>query len=91
MVSLTLVAFEFVRSPQTAMRARGFAAAAFLMLVVLTLFVVARILGGRGPGHVSRRQARRLARASMRDTTRFATRHDSSAVIDAAPTQTGDS
>jgi phosphate transport system permease protein len=61
------------------------------MLVVLTLFVVARILGGRGPGHVSRRQARRLARASMRDTARFANRHDTSAVIDTAPTQAGDS
>ena len=70
-VSLSLAAFEFIKSPQPAMVARGFATAAFLLLVVLFLFVVARIVGGHGPGHVSKRQARRLARASARDVTRF--------------------
>jgi phosphate transport system permease protein len=91
MVSLPLVAFAFVNSPQPAIIARGFAAAAFLLLVVLALFAVARVIGGRGPGHLSGRHARRLARSSLRDIARFTTRHDSSAVIDTAPTQTGDS
>lgn len=71
-VSLSLAAFEFIKSPQPAMVARGFATAAFLMLVVLFLFVIARFIGGHGPGHVSKRKARRLARASSRDVTRFA-------------------
>jgi len=71
MVSLPLAAFEFVRSPQPALVARGFATAAVLMVVVLILFVVARIFGGRGPGHVSRAQARRIARRSSRDLARF--------------------
>jgi len=71
MVSLPLAAFEFVRSPQPALVARGFATAAVLMVVVLALFVVARVLGGRGPGHVSKRQGRRIASRSARDLARF--------------------
>ena len=70
-VSLSLAAFQFVASPQPAMIARGFATAAFLMLVVMFLFVVARIIGGHGPGHVGKRQARRNARQSARDVARF--------------------
>jgi len=73
MVSLPLAAFEFVRSPQPALVARGFATAAVLMVVVLGLFIVARILGGRGPGHVSKGQARRIASRSARDLARFET------------------
>lgn len=71
MVSLPLATFEFVKSPQPALIARGFATAAFLMVVVLGLFVIARILGGHGPGHVSKRQATRLRRASAKDLARF--------------------
>lgn len=71
MVSLPLAAFEFVRSPEPALIARGFATAAVLMVLVLCLFVAARIFGGRGPGHVSSRQARRRARRSARDLARF--------------------
>ncbi len=78
MVSLPLAAFEFVQSPQRAMVARGFATAAFLMLVVLGLFVLARVLGGRGPGHVSRRQAARIRRQSARDVARFRSRASAS-------------
>jgi phosphate transport system permease protein len=70
-VSLSLAAFEFIKSPQPAMVARGFATAAFLMMVVLFLFVIARIVGGHGPGHVTKRQARRIARQSARDVARF--------------------
>ncbi|WP_446041787.1 phosphate ABC transporter permease PstA [Streptomyces sp. SID1121] len=72
MVSLPLAVFSFVKSPEPTMIARGFGAAAVLMALVLILFAVARVLGGRGPGRQTRRQARRTARASARDVRRFA-------------------
>ncbi|WP_336114010.1 hypothetical protein [Streptomyces sp. PTD9-10] len=75
MVSLPLAVFNFVKSPQPAMIARGFGAAAVLMALVLVLFAIARVIGGRGPGHQSKRQARRAARASRRDADRFADLH----------------
>lgn len=74
MVSLPLAAFEFVQSPEPAMVARGFATAAVLMIVVLVLFAIARVVGGRPAGRVSGRQARRLAARSARDAERFALR-----------------
>lgn len=74
MVSLPLAAFEFIKSPQPAMVARGFATAAFLMIVVLVLFGLARAVGGRGPGHLSRRQQRSIARASASDLRRMSAR-----------------
>ncbi|MYV46147.1 phosphate ABC transporter permease PstA [Streptomyces sp. SID2888] len=75
MISLPLAVFTLVKSPEPAYIARGFGAAAVLMALVLVLFAVARVIGGRGPGHLSRRQARRAARASRRDTARFAELH----------------
>ncbi|MFF4565933.1 phosphate ABC transporter permease PstA [Streptomyces sp. NPDC001435] len=75
MISLPLAVFNFVKSPEPTMIARGFGAAAVLMALVLVLFAIARIIGGRGPGHQSKRQARRSARASRRDTARFAELH----------------
>jgi len=74
MNSLPLAAFTFVASGRPDLIARGFATAAFLLLVVLGLFAIARVLGGRGPGHVSPRQARRLARQSARDIGRYVER-----------------
>lgn len=71
MVSLPLAVFNFVKSPQPTMIARGFGAAAVLMALVLVLFVIARVIGGRGPGHQTKRQARRTARASRHDLARF--------------------
>jgi phosphate transport system permease protein len=71
MVSLPLVAYELVRTGIRPFVERGFAAAAFLLLVVVALFVVARIIGGRGPGQVTAWQARRIRRASRRDLERF--------------------
>lgn len=73
-VSLPLATFEFVKSPQPSMIARGFGTAATLLLLVLVLFVLARAIGGRGPGHLTRRQQARRARASARDLARFAGR-----------------
>lgn len=71
MVSLPLATFEFVRSPQQELVARGFATAAVLMVVVLILFALARIIGGRPAGSVNRRQARRLATRSAKDLARI--------------------
>jgi phosphate transport system permease protein len=47
MVSLPLAIFQFVKSPEPTMIARGFGTAAVLMFIVLALFVVARIIGGQ--------------------------------------------
>ncbi|MET9081610.1 phosphate ABC transporter permease PstA [Streptomyces sp. NPDC004237] len=75
MVSLPLAVFNFVKSPEPTMIARGFGSAAVLMALVLILFAIARVIGGRGPGHQSKRQARRAARSSRRDAQRFAELH----------------
>ncbi len=74
MVSLPLQVFDFVRSPEPTMVARGFGAAAVLLVLVLTLFLVARALGGRAPGDLSARQRRAARVASERDERRFAMR-----------------
>jgi phosphate transport system permease protein len=74
MVSLPLATFEFVKSPQPAMIARGFGTAAVLLVLVLVLFVVARVIGGRGPGELTRRATHRRVVASRRDQQRFAQR-----------------
>ncbi|MEI8238744.1 MAG: phosphate ABC transporter permease PstA [Actinomycetota bacterium] len=75
MVSLPLAAFEFVRSPQPALIARGFATAAFLMFLVLVLFSLARMVGGRPAGRLSKRQAKRAAVHSRKDLARFEASH----------------
>ncbi|MEV6175137.1 phosphate ABC transporter permease PstA [Streptomyces sp. NPDC051954] len=74
MVSLPLVTFEFVKSPEPTVISRGFGTAALLMALVLTLFIAARIIGGRGPGQLTRRQEHRRVLASKRDARRFADR-----------------
>jgi phosphate transport system permease protein len=71
MMSLPLATFEFVRSPQPTLIARGFATAAVLMVLVLILFTIARILGGRPAGRLSKRQARRAAKQSAHDLKRI--------------------
>lgn len=71
MVSLPLVAFNFTKAPESSFVARGFGTATVLLVLVLLLFVVARIIGGRGPGELSRGQQRRRARASLEDLARF--------------------
>ncbi|MET7949691.1 phosphate ABC transporter permease PstA [Micromonospora sp. NPDC005324] len=73
-VSLPLFVFDAIRRPDALMIARGFGAAAVLMALVLLLFVLARLLGGRAPGQLSRGQRRRRALASRRDALRFARR-----------------
>ncbi|MGW7523310.1 phosphate ABC transporter permease PstA [Streptomyces sp. NPDC054783] len=73
-ISLPLATFDLVRSPQPAYIARGFGAAALLMALVLLLFVAARIIGGRGPGELTRSQQHRRVLASRRDAERMAAR-----------------
>jgi len=82
MVSLPLATFEFVKSPEPTMIARGFGTAAVLMLLVLILFIVARIIGGRGPGNLSKSQVKRRAKRSRADSQRF-TKRESARVASA--------
>ncbi|WP_040477676.1 phosphate ABC transporter permease PstA [Longispora albida] len=70
-VSLPLQTFEAVKSPMPDMIARGFGTAAVLMVLVVVLFVLARLAGGRAPGRLTARQQRRRMRASARDVLRF--------------------
>jgi phosphate transport system permease protein len=74
MVSLPLATFVFSRSPEKTMVARGFGAAAVLMALVLVLFALARVLGGRPAGELSPRAQRKRAVQSQRDLARFTDR-----------------
>ncbi|AWB96452.1 phosphate ABC transporter permease PtsA [Agromyces badenianii] len=74
MISLPLQVFELVKSPEPNMIARGFGAAATLIFLVLLLFAIARLVGGRGPGQLSGRRRRAVAAASARDAQRIAER-----------------
>lgn len=78
MISLPLQVFDFVKSPEPNMVARGFGTAAVLIVVVLALFTIARVLGGRGPGVQTNRQRRATLDASRRDLARMAMRERSS-------------
>ncbi|MEI7778106.1 MAG: phosphate ABC transporter permease PstA [Actinomycetes bacterium] len=71
MVSLPLLTFELVKSPQHNYIARGFGTAFVLLALVLVLFIVARTIGGRGAGVLSKRQQRRRVAQSKRDLERF--------------------
>jgi len=71
MMSLPLATFQFVRTPVEAQQARGFATAAVLMILVLILFAVARILGGRQAGQLSKRQRRKAVSRSTHDMARI--------------------
>ncbi|NUK32815.1 phosphate ABC transporter permease PstA [Streptomyces lunaelactis] len=73
-VSLPLATFQLVSSPQPNMIARGFGSAALLMALVLLLFIVARVVGGRGPGELTRNQRHRRVQASRRDAQRMSKR-----------------
>jgi phosphate transport system permease protein len=55
MVSLPLAVVQFVKSPEPGMIARGFGTAAVLMLLVLILFIIARMIGGET---VAKKEAR---------------------------------
>ncbi|NYJ31517.1 phosphate ABC transporter permease PstA [Galbitalea soli] len=74
MVSLPLATFSFVKSPEPSMISRGFGSAAVLMVLVLVLFLVARLIGGRGPGVLTERQRKRRTTQSRQDAYRFRAR-----------------
>jgi phosphate transport system permease protein len=74
MVSLPLATFIFSGSPEKTMIARGFGAAATLLALVLVLFALARVFGGRAAGELSPRAQRRRAQESLRDLERFNSR-----------------
>ncbi|QEO09482.1 phosphate ABC transporter permease PstA [Protaetiibacter larvae] len=71
MISLPLQVFDFVKSPEPNMVARGFGTAAVLLLLVLVLFGLARVFGGRPAGQLSPRQQRRSQLVSQRDALRI--------------------
>lgn len=71
MMSLPLLAYISVQSPEKAEIARGFGAACALLVLVVLLFAIARKIGGRGPGQLTARQQRNRALGSRRDLTRF--------------------
>ncbi|WP_084718377.1 phosphate ABC transporter permease PstA [Streptacidiphilus carbonis] len=73
-VSLPLLVFTLVRLPSKWQISRGFGAAAVLMLLVLALFLTARLIGGRAPGELTRRQQKRRSSASARTATRYVRR-----------------
>ncbi|WP_248759385.1 PstA family ABC transporter permease [Pseudarthrobacter sp. SSS035] len=84
---LPLAALDYVRSPVPEMVARGFATAAFLLFVVLVLFIIARIIGGQDAGKQTQAQARRAAARSRRDLPRIERNHAQLlASLGAAPT-----
>jgi phosphate transport system permease protein len=89
MVTLPLAAFTLVKSPLPSQIARGFAAAAVLMVLVLVLFTLARVLGGRPVGVLSKRQARRAANRSAQDLRRTLDRHASQPQPSTPPPTTG--
>jgi phosphate transport system permease protein len=65
-LSLPLFVFTDMRMPINNAIARAFGAAVVLLVLVVVLFALARILGGRPLGHISRRKQRRLAAARAR-------------------------
>jgi phosphate transport system permease protein len=60
--SLPLYIYNYVRYPQATMVARAFGAGLALMIMVLLLFGIARLIGGKAPGQITRRQQRRMNR-----------------------------
>jgi len=75
MTSLPLEAYELVQRAQGNVVARGFGSAAVLLVVVILLFVAARMIGGRGPGQLTGRQRKRRAYASLKDANRIHAYH----------------
>jgi phosphate transport system permease protein len=71
MESLPLMAFKLTQEPEHGQVSRGFGAAVVLLVLVIVLFMIARMVGGRGAGVLTPRQQRRRAIASRRDLARY--------------------
>ena len=63
--ALPLFVYRLIRFPQTASIDRAWTGAFVLLGLVLVLFIAARLIGGRGPGHISRFRRIRLARKGL--------------------------
>ena len=63
--ALPLYVFQLFRQDLPNSVQRAWNGALVLIVLVLTLFVIARIIGGRGPGHIGRLHRRRLARKGL--------------------------
>jgi phosphate transport system permease protein len=63
--SLPQLIFVLIREPVGSQIQRAWTAALVLIALVLALFVLARMIGGQGPGHVSRLRRRRLRRKGL--------------------------
>jgi phosphate transport system permease protein len=74
MVSLPLTSYYLVASGQTNQIIRGFATASVLMVLVLVLFTLARVIGGKPAGRLSKRQSKAAAAQSLRDLQRIEAR-----------------
>lgn len=74
MTSLPLATFSLVKQPSETQIARGFGAAVVLMVLVFVLFLVARIIGGKGAGQLSRSGLRRARATSKRAGARVSRR-----------------
>jgi phosphate transport system permease protein len=73
MISLPLQVFDFVKSPEPTMIARGFGTAATLLLLVLVLFALARALGGKSAGNLTKQGLRSANKRSLEDERRIET------------------
>lgn len=71
MISLPLAALEFIKSSQNPMKARGYATAAVLLILVIIIFVIARRIGGQAPGKLTPRQSAALRLRSGRTSQRM--------------------
>jgi phosphate transport system permease protein len=63
--SLPQLIYGLIRYPIKAEIQRAWTAALVLIGIVLILFLVARFIGGRGPGHVGRLRRRRLVKKGL--------------------------
>jgi phosphate transport system permease protein len=62
--SLPMYIYTEIQQPQINDKIRSFGGGFALIVLVLVLFIVARWIGGRAPGEMSRRERRRIARES---------------------------
>lgn len=88
MVSLPFATFTLVKSPEPTQIARGFGAAAVLMVLVFILFLVARLLGAMDPTAIGRRREE-LRKASAARAARRAGLSMEAPAAAAAPAATG--
>jgi phosphate transport system permease protein len=85
MVSLPLETLKLVQAGTPGYITRAFGCGAFLLVVIIVLFLVARKIGGWGPGHLSPRGQRKATEASRKDIERIARRNPGELVMSSKP------